>query len=169
MPCGTAIRILQFRRVNRSISCIVMYRIVSTILIAALLFSQSVFLIPHTHAADISGVPDDHAARPHIHLPGSHHHHGQQHSHAQDESHPGVPASDHDTDALYAGEVHLLKDGQSPDLTQMAHTCLVATLPQTVAADIAVAPAQHVRNGSLCPPFALSLCALFLQTQSIRC
>lgn len=145
-----------------------MTRVFSTILILALLFSQSVFLIPHSHADSVVGVPGHHGARPHFHLPGSgHHHHGSHHSHdapATPPVSPDWPLSDHDSDAVYAGELHLLKDTTSLELDDPAWfvSCLPAQTAKTVSAGLASTDEPLTAASR-------SLCALFLQTQSIRC
>jgi len=67
-----------------------MKRLVSLLLIPMFMLGQP---LPHSHAGAGVDQPDDHAARPHVHLAQQDHHHG--HSHAE----PEMEADDHRDDS----------------------------------------------------------------------
>ena len=147
-----------------------MIRAVSTLLIALLLLSQSLFSLPHSHARTSVVEPEGHSARTHIHLHGTRHHHGHKEkpgghdSESGSSSLPVEQSPDHDSDAVFAGETQLLKDDE---------VAKVAREELSVMCAIVEAPANVVRSrcsaGHNSPPLPRTKCALFLHTRSIRC
>ncbi len=96
-----------------------MDRVLTLLLIPILMLAH---VLPHSHVGIATDQPDDHAARPHIHLASHDHHHGHSHEEAQvsdDDDHgdfirlstdaehrvPGFyrfyRLDDHDSDAIY--------------------------------------------------------------------
>lgn len=84
-----------------------MNRFVSLLLIPLFVLGQ---VLPHSHAGSGVVEPDDHSARPHVHLSHSHHEHGDGHEHGHEhdtvvsslDGFTATPHSaNHDHDAVY--------------------------------------------------------------------
>lgn len=145
-----------------------MHRVVSTLLIPLLLVSQSLISVPHSHAGTSVVEPQDHDARPHLHLGHSAHHHGEHHHGGDDgdqsSESPTDQLPDHESDAVYAGDIQLLNDGKVAKVAkaELATVCLTHD------------ESMKVVLGRRCTQFASprllrQKCALYLQLLSIRC
>jgi len=137
-----------------------MNRAVSAILIPLLLVSQGIFSVPHSHAGTSVVEPEGHAARPHVHL------HGADHHHESDES-PLAPTEqvpDHDSDAVYAGDVQLLNGGKVAKVAkaEFSAMCMICDESATIAM-------SRLCTRLASPLVLRSKCALYLQLLSIRC
>ncbi len=147
-----------------------MQRIVSTVLIPLLLVSQGLFSAAHSHARTSDGESDAHAASPHIHLHAAGHHHRHHQTgdeHDSDSGSPSLPvgqSQDHDSDAVYVGEIQLLNNVKVAKVAKAELS--VACMKYGVAATVMRSglPTRQTASWVLRP-----LCALYLQTLSIRC
>lgn len=149
--------------------CSSMHRLISALLIPLLLVSQSVCFVSHSHAGTSVSEPHGHAVRPHFHIGSAHHHHHVcRHCDASEgEQVPEAPA-DHDSDAVYASDVHLVASGKSLKIAGPDCESSVVLIECGVSSTTA---ATLIR---LCAELRLSLfqrqkCALYLQHLSIRC
>ncbi len=137
-----------------------MNRAVSTILILLLLVSQSLFSAPHSHAGTSVVEPDGHSSRPHVHLNGSENHH-------EDDDSPSSPSEhspDHDSDAVYAGDIQLRNDGQVVEVAQAELSGLCSICDDSMTSAVSRLCTRHHS-----PPRLRSKCAPYLQLLSIRC
>jgi hypothetical protein len=142
-------------------ACGTVNRTVSSILILLLLVSQSLFCVPHSHAGSSIVEPDGHAARPHVHLHGAHHHDGD-----DTPSSTGGPVPDHDSDAVYAGDDQFLRNGKVAKVTRADLTAVYFTTDDSsVNAALGRVWTQYGSPQLLRRPN----CARYLQLLSIRC
>lgn len=145
--------------------CEIMNRAASSILIPLLLVSQSFFSAPHSHAGSSIAEPDGHAARPHVHFHAGHQHHG--HHDIGDDTPPstGEQVPDHDSDAVYAGDGQLLRNGKVArvDKTELTAMYFIADDSSANAA----LGRLWIQLDS--PPVRRPKCALYLQFLSVRC
>ncbi len=142
-----------------------MNRTVSSILIPLLLVSQSLFSVSHSHAGSPIAESEGHAALPHIHLHGVHQHYGHQEDGDETPSSTGENVPDHDSDAVYTGNDHLLHDGKvakvgNVELTALDFNC-----------DDSLTKVELSRLWSQLDslPVLRPKCALYMQFLSIRC
>ena len=149
-----------------------MYRILSAILIVAVLTSQSLAVCAHAHADD-GGRNSGESECPHVHLHGANHHHhadgarGQSH-HPSDEDDAGkIPAEHlpgHDGNTVYLLPAVPFVASHQADSHQ--HSASQSNLQ-----GCSIALDAFDRSGTSptvdSPP--LPKCALYLQLLSIRC
>ena len=151
--------------------CETMNQAVSTILIPLLLVSQSLFSVPHSHAATSVNEPDGHATRPHIHLYSANHHDDHHDDHSDGDEPHGITDEhlpDHDSDAVYVGDIQFLSQARANDIVKAE---LSADDLVYDAVSLLVAPTTNaiLRNRQPAPTTLRPRCALFLQLLSIRC
>ena len=136
---------------------------VSIILIPLLLVSQSLFSIAHSHTGTSVAEPDGHAARPHVHLPDADHDHDRHGNETQPWTVQQVP--DHDSNAVYAGDIQLLHDSK---------VARVATAELTASNVVGGETSASIVLWRLCtqltsPPMLRPKCARYLQFLAILC
>ncbi|GAA4463630.1 hypothetical protein [Novipirellula rosea] len=148
-----------------------MIRFVSLLLIPFFVLGQA---LPHSHAGTGVAEPEGHAVRPHLHLHShDHHHDGESHDHDHADRHAGeddlaadaegiLPASDHDSDALYltASGQSLTRHSQSFEIDVYAANLDASTLPVVVD--------TRCRYHASVPPDPLATLPIYLLTASLR-
>jgi hypothetical protein len=140
-----------------------MNQAVSTILIPLLLVSQSLCFVPHSHVGTSVNEPDGHSARPHVHL---HHadHHDDHDDGNESQSSPDEQFPDHDSDAVYAGDIQLLNDVKIAKVAkpELSLACFIGN-------DLATGTLYQRCNEYHLPPILHLKCPIYLQLLSIRC
>jgi len=149
-----------------------MQRIISTFLIPLLLVSQSLVSASHLHAS-ASSLGD--SAGPHIHLHNGHasDHHDDAGHHDDADHHHGAnspkasltgPSPEHDSDALYVGDLQLADDGRVSGIAKAEFSAICMICGES---PLVTLTRHDTRPNS--SPVLRPKCALYLQLLSIRC
>lgn len=138
---------------------------VATILIPLLLVSQSLFSVAHSHAGTSVAEPDGHAARPHVHLPDAHQHHGQHEDGDETQPSPVQQVPDHDSSAVYAGDIQLLHDSKVARVATAELTASNIVWGETSAIIVLWRSCTQLTS----PPIQRPKCARYLQFHAILC
>lgn len=143
-----------------------MRSVLSISLIFVLLLGQAVVAAPHSHGDRIDAEPVDHATRAHVHL-----HRTSEatddHCHEQEPASPSQTEGEHDSDAVYVGNVDLSTFGNSNSLPELALAW--AILPNVQASASIACLIDYNRSSIPSSEFARPQCALYEQLLSIRC
>lgn len=147
-----------------------MQKLMSSLLIPLLLVSQSLSFAPHSHAGTSVAEPHGHDVRPHFHVGHGHHHH-----HSADDHHdahdgqraPEVPA-DHDSDAVYANDVHLITAGKVLKIASPGFASWIARIDRACSVKCANASVRLCGELTLWP-FQRPNCALYVRHLSLLC
>ena len=141
-----------------------MSRAVSPIVIPLLLLSQSFLAVPHSHAGSSIAEPNGHAARPHVHLHGAHHH-GDHDEGNETPNSTGEQVPDHDSDTVYVGDDQLMYDGKVLKVAKAELTALYFITDDSSAN--AALGRLWIQPDS--PAVLRSKYAIYLQFLAIRC
>ncbi len=148
-----------------------MNRLLSLLLIPFFVLGQ---VLPHSHAGIGVHQPDDHAARPHVHLFGghSHHHDSDDHSHVDQAASTNPVDSigtvvaatpvEHDSDAIYLAQSNSFPSRASA-IGQLSFA--------TVGTIVELLSDRPVPSGVCCSKITLDRCAglpIYLLVASLR-